>query len=460
MSDSAQATARAVRRGWFSDPVLGAVLLASGLGLIAAVAFFEERDLESAPWAMAVFSPDGAAPWDGTTPIAVRKVPMSNFPDTQFVIDSLRSRMGEQDIDAFQLNKTEWVLAFDAPSEFFAPVLESGRLPKPGAREVLAGCLARLDRFEMDGASFQVVGRLRRDTGALAFAYVLPDAPVFRRHFHLQPAATIGWFDADPDDGFSALEEDALQGRTIVGGEPPARRVHTLVVILGLVCVATGGAVLHVRIFNRWAFTARGAFAPFLRAHVESPFLVMLMHVVLYGPLFLAMLAATRMPVENMRLHEFIVHTFSEGSLDYVGDAYQSGNVWRAAGATWVNNYLLQTLGLTFVPSLVVPFVGVLKTLGSFVLAGFALSPLWAGNASRFVFHAITMTLELEAYILACVAICLFPIRLFGRSHGPGLPQRFVAAWRIVIGAALLCGIMLAIAGLYEALTLILIARV
>ncbi|MEK7795075.1 MAG: hypothetical protein AAB353_11120, partial [Candidatus Hydrogenedentota bacterium] len=274
MSDSAQATARAVRRGWFSDPVLGAVLLASGLGLIAAVAFFEERDLESAPWAMAVFSPDGAAPWDGTTPIAVRKVPMSNFPDTQFVIDSLRSRMGEQDIDAFQLNKTEWVLAFDAPSEFFAPVLESGRLPKPGAREVLAGCLARLDRFEMDGASFQVVGRLRRDTGALAFAYVLPDAPVFRRHFHLQPAATIGWFDADPDDGFSALEEDALQGRTIVGGEPPARRVHTLVVILGLVCVATGGAVLHVRIFNRWAFTARGAFAPFLRAHVESPFLV------------------------------------------------------------------------------------------------------------------------------------------------------------------------------------------
>lgn len=460
MSDTAEATARAARRGWSSDPVLGAVLFASGIGLIAAVAFFEERYLAEAPWATAVFSPDSAAPWEGTTRISARHVPMSNFPDMQFMIDSLRTRMEEKDIAAFRLDKTEWVLAFDAASNTFESVLESGRLPKQGAREVLAGCLARLERFEMDGAQFEVVGRLRRDTGGLAFAYVLPDGPALRRHFSAARGATNGWFDAEPEDNFATLDEDALQGRTIVGGDPPARRTHTLVVILGLVCVATGGAVLHVRILNRWGPTARGVFAPFLRAHAEGPFLVALMHVVLYGSLFLAMLAATRMPIENMRLHEFVVHTFSEGGLGYVGDAYQSGNVWRAAAATWVNNYLLQTLGLTFLPSLIVPFVGVLKTLGSFVLAGFALSPLWAGNASRFVFHAITMTLELEAYILACVAICLFPIRLFGRSHGPGLPQRFVAAWRIVIGAALLCGIMLAIAGLYEALTLILIARV
>jgi hypothetical protein len=68
------------------------------------------------------------------------------------------------------------------------------------------------------------------------------------------------------------------------------------------------------------------------------------------------------------------------------------------------------------------------------------------------------MVLELEAYIYACVAVCAFWLRVVrgiraGRA-GEGLHEATI----MLVSATLLAGVMLGLAGLYEAATLILLA--
>ena len=79
------------------------------------------------------------------------------------------------------------------------------------------------------------------------------------------------------------------------------------------------------------------------------------------------------------------------------------------------------------------------------------------GSAFQFTYHSITMTLELEAYVVACFAVALGPVRIvqgfFRKALGSGLR----AALEIAAGGAVLCAVMLAGAALYEAVTLILI---
>jgi uncharacterized membrane protein SpoIIM required for sporulation len=66
------------------------------------------------------------------------------------------------------------------------------------------------------------------------------------------------------------------------------------------------------------------------------------------------------------------------------------------------------------------------------------------------------MVLELEAYIYACAAVVIFWARVFRAGR-----QRRLAplrdGFKILGSTTILCGVMLAIAGLYEATTLILL---
>lgn len=431
----------------------GLALVALGLLLIAGAAAVDARESAHAPWTGALFSPRGDAAWDGTIPIRTRRLPLRNYPIREQIHRELQKMLSPDQLRGFDLSRTEMLIVVYAPVQVLEPLLASGRMPRPGYPEVLAGAFTTLNEIGADDGHFQVVGRLKRTTGALATAYVMPADEVWEPLF--ERTMSWGWLDPNGVDTLSTLGEDKEidEDTEIYGGMYPASLVSVWLCMAGLGFAAVGGATLHREAFRR---IRHGVFGPASRAFTVEPGMVRAMHVGLYGGFFFAAALALMVPQINVFVMSVIVHAFSEGNLGYVGDAYQSGNVFAAAVATWVNNYLVQTVVLTILISIAVPCIGVLKTLFSFGLAGFGMAPLWSGTAANYTFHSITMILELEAYIFACAAVVIFWKRIVAAIRTRELsPVR--DGVRVLVSAAVLAGVLLAIAGLYEAVTLILL---
>jgi hypothetical protein len=222
--------------------------------------------------------------------------------------------------------------------------------------------------------------------------------------------------------------------------------------------VACGGSVLQVRFLRSLADNAAGSMRTVLREIAARPRLIVLVHVVLYGAFFLMMLLAFRYPVANVRAASLVRDAFAKGELSYIGKAYASGDILRASGATFVQNYLVATILFTILPSLVVPFAGLFKNLVSFATVGFVMAPLWTGSAPKLVYHSVTMALEMEGYIIASFVVIVWPLRIAKGILGGAFSNEVIQGLRIVASGALLAGIMLAIAALYEATTLIILS--
>ena len=180
------------------------------------------------------------------------------------------------------------------------------------------------------------------------------------------------------------------------------------------------------------------------------------MHMLMYGAFFGMMTFGYTQPIAQMWMSNFIVSQFEQGSVAYIGEAYESGSIPRAAWATFFNNYVIQTVLMTVLISLVLPMIGILKTMLSLIVVGFGMAPTWAGMTGMYTFHSITMTLELEAYIFACICVVFF----WGNLVAGAMKNEFLAGLKrsiqVLMSGTLLAGIMLALAALYEAATLIL----
>jgi hypothetical protein len=324
--------------------------------------------------------------------------------------------------------------------------------------EVLAGDLARWDTFVLDGTEFAVVGRIPRSASATVYGYFLPyhDA-----HAALFDGADRAWLDleglqhlaeTDPDAVDSTLPEDA----EVIGGMMRAPAWAAFASIAGILLVIAGGAGLHIIVFRRLARATIPLLGPVFRETARFPRLFLAHHVILLG-LFLAfMLAGALMPLMNLRLMVIIQGIFAEGDLKYVGDAYASGNVWSAAVATFVNNYLHQTLYYTLIASLFIPFFGLLKNVASFALAGFGMAPIWTSTLPVLPFHSITIALELEAYVVACFAVTLWPVMIVLAIRQRDA-EYITRGATLMASTAVMAALLLAFAALYEAASLILL---
>jgi hypothetical protein len=69
------------------------------------------------------------------------------------------------------------------------------------------------------------------------------------------------------------------------------------------------------------------------------------------------------------------------------------------------------------------------------------------------------MALELEAYILASFVVLVWPLRLWRAVTGGAFGREVFTGLRILLGGAIVTGVMLAAAALYEAVTLIMMGR-
>lgn len=451
----------AIRHRLLRDPALGFVLLAAGLGLIVIASLLEANALSGQPWREAVIVPEGEPLWEGSVAVAARRLPREQFPGDRVLRELLESYLATAAPRLTDFPSTERFFSIDVPAGDLEPLLASGRLPDPGTREVLAGELARLKAFfELDGERFTVVGRLKRGVGGMAFAYVIPRSEATRGHFSEEAGATAGWLDAKGLPALLALDEagdERLIGLEVLIDAIPTEPLCTWLTLAGLLLVAAGGALVQVRLFHALSERRCGPLTPVFRAVAERPVLLWAMHGLLYGLFFGMMGFGARYPVLNRRLQELVAQAFAEGDLSYIGAAYLSGNIPLAALTTFMQNFVMATVLLTILPSLAIPFFGVLKNVLSFALVGFVMTPLSTEMASMFVYHSITMTLELEAYVMATFVVCILPLSAFKGMARGGFGQELARGLRVVASGTLLAGIMLAAAALYEATTLILI---
>jgi hypothetical protein len=332
-------------------------------------------------------------------------------------------------------------------------------LPTPGQPEVLAGELAPRETFSLDGRAFTVVGRLHRSVSVFGFAYVMPNDADLERPFTNANGATTGWVDPCGLERLRRQEvsAEALRDVTVVTGMTRAHPGVIMGTMLGLALVVVGGVLLELRILQRLAGRGLGILTPALNAITGRPRLLALVHGILYGTLFAFMALGALNPVANMRFVDYLTVAFTEGELSYIGAAYESGSVPLAALATFAHNYLVATVLFTVIPSLIIPFAGLVKNLVTFAAVGFLAAPVWSESIGRLTYHSVTMALELEAYVIASFLVTLLPVCAFEGLWDGAVWGRTKGALAALGAGTILAGVMLAAAALYEAATLILL---
>jgi len=178
-----------------------------------------------------------------------------------------------------------------------------------------------------------------------------------------------------------------------------------------------------------------------------------------YGLTVSAMIVVVFCPSVQASLTEAVEKAFTEGPLSSVGDAYGGGKIVMAMVLTFVVNLLLGSLLSITVPSLVIPFSGLLIGVYRAVLWGLILSPTSPEMRATLIPHGLTLIIEGQAYILVMLGAYiqgrafLSPqtVGLTGhwRGYAAGV-KRSIRLYALVIP-------MLAVAAIYEALEVILI---
>jgi hypothetical protein len=159
---------------------------------------------------------------------------------------------------------------------------------------------------------------------------------------------------------------------------------------------------------------------------------------------------------------------FASGPFAAVGSAYASGAVLQAMVLTFVVNLFLGTVVQITLPSLVIPFSGLLLGVVRSILWGLLLSPASPELRLLMIPHSITLLLEGQGYILALLAVYvhgkswLFPrsagVEVEGSAWGRML-RGYAAGLRRTAYLYVWVVIVLAVAAAYEAVEVILAAR-
>jgi len=436
------------------DMTAGLLLVALGIAFLILAANRETATKAEVSYSAGAVGLNFEAPITPAYPLKARSLGPIVDPATAALLgESEREAM-----DGSILFRGYSVYLAEIPPEIIKDMLASGRAPDPGAAEVVAGPLAADGPITIDDQQFDVVGILDRRTSGLVAAYILPNHPTWAPLFS-NDQVQEGWYATSvlDDAGPEELADQAQESNgMIIGGNYPATPFAMVMASLGLALVAVGGALFQVRLLQvanrRW----RTIFSPIIDAFAQHPVLFIGTHSALYGLLIAMTAAAAGNPLLNLGVVELFSYQFQEGGLQHVAAAYESGNVPMAALYTWAFNYFFATLLMSVFPSLIVPGWAFLKNAATFALVGFGLAPIWPQTIDQFSWHSITMTLELEAYVIVSFAAIMVPVKALQGLQRNEFANGLLDGYRILASAALLAGVLLAVAGLYEAVSLIL----
>lgn len=178
-----------------------------------------------------------------------------------------------------------------------------------------------------------------------------------------------------------------------------------------------------------------------------------------YGLVLAGMAVAFARPEVQQALLRVVGESFSpSGEMASVVTAYQSGDVWSAALLTFGVNLVLGSFLVLTLPSLIVPFFGMVMGAYRAILWGLLLAPQGV-LALPMIPHSLTLVLEGQGYILALLGAYTVGKGLFRpAAYGaPGPWQGYLAGLRRCARLYVLVIVVLAVAAVYEALEVILI---
>ena len=201
----------------------------------------------------------------------------------------------------------------------------------------------------------------------------------------------------------------------------------------------------------------------------ENRVAYIILNVAYYGLVICGMVFVAFVPSVQQTLLALIGDAFTSGPLAAVGSAYSGGEILKAMALTFVVNLFMGTVLVITLPSMVIPFSGLLMGVVRAIMWGLLLSPAAPELRLAMIPHSVTLILEGQGYILALLAVYahgkafLFPRSVGVEAQGSGVERVARLAlggyWAGVKHTArlyVLVVIVLAVAAIYEALEVIL----
>jgi len=360
------------------------------------------------------------------------------------------------------------ILYPDITDDFTDQVLEWGRLPQPDVNEVAAGYhTENKGEIAIDGQVFKVVGQFKKDVRLFVNSYLFSNSATAARLFDSRNEAVQNAciFQLPKKELTSPETREQLKSAfpklQFIAYAPliKTEKVPFYLYTLGLALLFSGGSValfkvycyLAERIKNKWLRLPLAEIRKYGRLFIS-------LHLVYFGLVVLFMLLVHFMPELQVCLLAGIKSQFADGSgpLAVAGKAYMSKSIPRAAGATFVINFLLGSLVCITVPSVIIPGIGTLVSVLRASMWGLLLAPNFDALSATMLPHSFTLLLEGEAYIIATFFALLIPIYLCRKDEGPNLLNRYGRALAMNVRGNLLVAIVLVIAAIYEATEVIL----
>ncbi len=180
-------------------------------------------------------------------------------------------------------------------------------------------------------------------------------------------------------------------------------------------------------------------------------------NVAYYGVVAIAMVFVSFYPEIQEALISTVALSFAEEPMAGVARAYLEGQVFRAISLTFLFNFFMGTLLVLFLPSMVIPFAGLFMGGVRALLWGLLLAPTTPELQITMIPHSGTLLLEGQGYILALLAVWVLG-RAFTSPRSINAPSWRAAYLKGLSKASRLIGLaalVLLVAAIYEALTLI-----
>ena len=182
----------------------------------------------------------------------------------------------------------------------------------------------------------------------------------------------------------------------------------------------------------------------------------LVLNLLYYGLILAAMAFAAFNPDVQRTLWTEVGRGFKTGPLEGLVGAYSGGQVLLAAVLTFVVNLVGGSFAFITMPSLIIPFSGLLVGVYRALLWGLLFSPSAVVGAGL-GFHLPTIILEGQAYVLAMLAAYAQGMA-FLRPKSVGVKTHRQGYWEGVkrsVRLYLLVVVVLLVAALYEAVSVI-----
>ncbi len=152
------------------------------------------------------------------------------------------------------------------------------------------------------------------------------------------------------------------------------------------------------------------------------PYLVS--NIVVYGTLLMAMIVSVYIPGLHDIGHRNTEAFLSSPGSSWVAEAYSSGSIVKPALLTLLGNLLFGALGTTTLPTLIIPFFGVVATIARSVFIGMPYAPTSLEELITVITVSPVLLIEFQAYVLAMLGSIILWRSTFGYRR-----RKLSSAW-------------------------------